>query len=31
MVHGRVPAGGPTPQRVRVTGYNGAPVVVEIR
>ena len=30
-VHGRVPAGGPTPQRVRVTGYNGAPVVVEIR
>ena len=30
-VHGRVPAGGPTPAWVRVTGYNGTPVVVAVR
>ena len=30
-VHGEVPAGGPVPTRVRVTGYNGAPVVTEVR
>ncbi len=30
-IHGRVPDGGPAPQWVRVTGYNGAPVVVPVR
>lgn len=29
-IHGRVPAGGPAPGWVRVTGYNGAPVVVPV-
>ena len=30
-VHGRVPAGGPVPGWVRVTGYNGSPVVAAVR
>jgi hypothetical protein len=31
QIRGRVPAGGPDPTWVRVTGYNGAPVVVPVR
>ncbi len=30
-IRGSVPDGGPTPTRVRVTGYNSAPVVVAVR
>ncbi|MGV1088332.1 MAG: glycoside hydrolase family 2 protein [Mycobacterium sp.] len=30
-IHGRVPAGGPVPGWVRVTGYNGTPVIVPVR
>ena len=30
-VHGRVPAGGPKPAWVRVTGYGGAPAIAPIR
>ena len=30
-IRGRVPPGGPAPARVRVTGYNSAPVVVGVR
>ena len=30
-IHGRVPVGGPAPQWVRVTAYNGSPVVVPVR
>ncbi len=30
-IHGRVPAGGPAPGWVRVTGYNGTPVIVPVR
>ncbi|MGY4709400.1 glycosyl hydrolase 2 galactose-binding domain-containing protein [Mycolicibacterium sp. CBM1] len=30
-IHGRVPDSGPAPSWVRVTGYNGSPVVVQVR
>ena len=30
-IYGRVPAGGPVPGWVRVTGYNGTPVIVPVR
>ena len=31
QIHGRVPPNGPVPRWVRVTGYNGTPVVTEVR
>ena len=30
-IDGRVPAGGPVPAWVRVTGYGGTPVVAAVR
>jgi exo-1,4-beta-D-glucosaminidase len=30
-IKGRVPDSGPAPNWVRVTGYNGTPVVVQVR